>query len=382
MGRDSFEEAARLGPLASAVSPFALTPRLPDGELEAIPGVTRIQVQLLHNRGTRGRAAVERLLAADWRDQQALLPDLDVAVARIRRAIVQREPVVVFGDFDCDGMTACAVLTCALRALGARVRPYVPRREDDGRGLNIAAVEKLADEGARLLITTDCGTANVAEVRRARELGVAVIVTDHHPIHGEVAEALAVVNPQRAEEPGDSRDLSGAGVAFRLAERLLSTSDLPDAGALTASLLDLVAIGTVADLVPLSATNWALVRAGLHRLRSAARPGIRALLALAREDAADLDTRTISFALAPRLNACGRLGKPNLALDLLLTEDAAEANALAAEVEQLNQERKALTEAALAAARAPQGARDVNARMAGAVGDGGGRGVRGGVAGR
>jgi single-stranded-DNA-specific exonuclease len=335
--------------LEQAAVPYALAAELPLDQLDAVPGRSRLLVQLLHNRGVSGAAAVETFLAAGWQASAPPLLGLPEAVARIRRAVAERERIVVYGDFDCDGVTSCALLTLVLRALGADAEAYVPRRDDDGRGLNTEAVRELAGRGAALIVTTDCGMANVEEVECARALGVEVIVTDHHPPHGPVAPALAVVNPRREDDPSPEKDLAGVGVAFRVAEALLAGSGAP-AGTLD-QVLDLVAIGTVADVVPLTQTNRALARAGLRRLNAAPRPGVRALLEAARLEPGYVSSRDISFALAPRLNTCGRMGEPRLALDILLTEDRAEAQRLAQRIEALNMERQQLTDVIVAAAR-------------------------------
>jgi single-stranded-DNA-specific exonuclease len=336
---------------------WEIAPELALAELDAVPGCSRLLVQLLSNRGINGVQAVRTFLAGDWRAEDEALPDLGVAVQRIVAAMQAKERIIVFGDFDCDGLTSCALLASALRALGAEVEAYVPRRDDDGRGLNVAAVRELASKHVGLVITTDCGTANVAEVELAVALGMDVIVTDHHPVHGQVAPALALVNPQRAEN-GTHSQLAGVGVAFRLAEALCRAAADTSAGRderrcsdLLDSLLDLVAVGTVADLVPLSTENWALVRAGMRRLNAAPRPGLRALVARSQLPHGSLVPRDISFGLAPRLNAASRLGEPQLALRLLMTEDAAEAEHLAQALDALNQTRQDLTELIVAAAR-------------------------------
>ncbi len=219
----------------------------------------------------------------------------------------------------------------------------IPSRDDDGRGLNPDVVRELHERGTRLIVTTDCGTANVAEVEQARALGMDVLVTDHHPPHGEnVAslEGMIVVNPLVTLDDAFDPNLCGAGVAFRVAEALLrSLPDFPAEKTLE-ELLDLAAVGTVSDVVPLSPSNWALAHAGLERLRTAARPGLRALMERAGLSPANVTDRDISFAIAPRLNAAPRLGKPELALELLLADSMERARALAAEIEALNTQRQ------------------------------------------
>ena len=315
----------------------------PRAELMSIPNVTPLQAQLLANRGARGAQAARDLLDAGWR-ASGPLPDQDVAVARLARAIDTGEAITVYGDHDCDGLTSCALLTQALRDLGAQATPYVPRRDDDGRGLNDEAVRALAASGARLIVTTDCGTANVAEVALARSLGIDVIITDHHPIRSEIPVDCALVNPWRADERSTRDDLSGAGVAFRLAEALYEARAPERAEAALEDLLDLAATGIIGDIVPLTRECWGLARAGLARMRAAPRPGLRALLERADVAWPQMTERDLTFVIAPRLNAAARLGEPASALDLLLATDDAQAARLAGRLEALNQERQRLTE--------------------------------------
>jgi single-stranded-DNA-specific exonuclease len=343
-------------PWDGAARPWRLAEELPLSALDDVPGVTRLAVQILHNRGVRGPHAVAAFLAADWRSgARHTLPDLERAAERLLQASVVGERVVVWGDYDCDGMTSCALLVEALGHLGVRAEPYVARREDDGRGLNLQQLPLLAAAGTRLIVTTDCGTANVDEVQQAHALGMDVIVTDHHPPHGDIAPAYAVVNPHCAPViPGETRDtdLAGVAVAFRLAEALFEHAGSHAGRDALEGLLDLVAVGAIADVVPLTAANWALVRAGLARLNGAPRPGVRALLQRAELTPGAVTSRDIAFAVAPRLNAAGRLGSPLLAVRLLTTGEPDEAAALALEVEALHQERQQLTEVVYAAARA------------------------------
>lgn len=357
--------------LAALARPWRLAAELPIPTLEAIPGYTRLQVQLLHNRGLGDAAAIGAWLDRDWRAASVAssdrIPQLDAAVARIRLALSRRERIVVFGDFDADGITSCAVLVLALRALGAEVRPYVPHRDDAGRGPSEAAMRELHEQGADLVITTDNGTTNVAEVALANELGLTVIVTDHHAPEGPLVPATAIVNPLLATNPIPDADLAGVGVAFRLAEALLAAppaglpGDAKPPAGLLESLLDLVAVGTIADIAPLSAVNWALVRAGLDRLNSHPRAGLRALLAQVGVAAGDVTEGDISYRLAPRLNAGQRMGEPRVALDLLLIDDSAEAERLAARLAQLNDARRRKTDELLAEAHAQLRARPLAA---------------------
>ena len=364
------DEGAIAGWPAAALEAFA--PVL-QGSLRARPQLTgpdlnalgdgraqRLQAQVLANRGV-APAEMRDFLRGDWHADPTLaqLPVFRAAVARLRQAIDAQEHITVFGDYDCDGITSCVILVEALRAAGAaHVASRVPSRDDDGRGLNPDVVRELHERGTQLIVTTDCGTANVAEVEQARSVGMDVLVTDHHPPHGEVVTSLVdmiVVNPLVEPHPAFDPNLSGAGVAFRVAEALLTSlaSGRPDfsAEAILESLLDLAAVGTISDLVPLSHANWALAHAGLQRLREAPRPGLRALMESAGVTPAGLTDRDISFALAPRLNAAPRLGRPELARDLLLAEAPEEARTLAGEIEALNTRRQDDLEVMMADAR-------------------------------
>ncbi|HEX8981403.1 MAG TPA: single-stranded-DNA-specific exonuclease RecJ [Ktedonobacterales bacterium] len=326
-------------------TPPRIAEELPRAELQSIPGVTPLQAQLLANRGVRGKSVVLDFLAADWRAlAEAALPGQAQAIERLRLALDRHERIVVYGDHDCDGMTSCALFLLALRALGADAGFFVPKREDDGRGLNDAAVRELAAQGTRLIVTTDCGSANVTEVALARSMGMDVIITDHHPIHSEAPTDCIIVNPRLAEQRTMSDDLAGAGVAFRLAEALLHAMAPERAESISASLLDLVAIGTIGDITPLTRESWALARAGLEAIRRAPRPGLRALLTLANVTVSALGERDITFVIAPRLNAAARLGVPELAVELLLATDDTQATATAGRLDELNQERQRVTE--------------------------------------
>lgn len=327
-------------------STIRIVEELPRAELNSIPGVTPLQAQVLANRGLRGKDAALAFLAADWHVSPSTepLPGMTEAVARLRLALERRERIVVYGDHDCDGMTSCALLLLALRALDADATYFVPKREDDGRGLNPVAVRDLAEHGARVIVTTDCGSANVAEVALARSLGMDVIITDHHPILGETPSDCVLVNPRLAKDRSLSDDLAGAGVAFRVAEALLRAVAPERAETVCAGLLDLVAIGSIGDIAPLTRDNWALVRAGLRAIRSETRPGLRALLTLANVAPPTLGERDITFVIAPRLNAAARLGTPDIAVELLLATDHAEAERLAGQLDTLNQERQRATE--------------------------------------
>ncbi len=280
-----------------------------------------------------------------------LFKDMDVAVARVFAAMERGERITVYADFDCDGIPGASVLSDLFRKIGyENVTVYLPHRDKEGYGFHIAAIEKLATEGTKLIITVDVGTTAIEPVKFAKGLGVDVIVTDHHEIPGELPDAVAVLNPKIAPYPFPG--LCGAGVAFKLAQALLYKGrSCVDKGPTFAGfatipegwekwLLDLVAIATVADLVPLVGENRTLVYWGLQVLRKSPRPGIVALVNQLRLRKAELDETDIGFSFAPRINAASRMGEPGLALRLLTTQDRAEAAKIASELETLNASRK------------------------------------------
>ncbi len=279
-----------------------------------------------------------------------LLPDAEAFLLRLRVARAGGETVMVFGDFDADGLTGLAILVRALRAWGMDPLPYVPSRLEEGHGLSTAAVEAARAAGATLIVTVDCGSTSVAEIAAAKAIGIDVIVTDHHRLPAELPAAVAIVNPQRADSGYPERRLAGSGVAFKLAQLLLAEE--PGGPAAALDLSDLATIGSIADLVPVLGETRAIVRLGLARIAAAPRPGVAALLAAASVAPAAVDAETLSFAIAPRINAAGRVGESAAAAALLLTDDRAEADRLAAELETANRTRRDLTSQAMGEARA------------------------------
>ncbi|MEO6207904.1 MAG: single-stranded-DNA-specific exonuclease RecJ [Candidatus Limnocylindrales bacterium] len=315
-------------------------------------GLSDRVVQLLGRRGVAGPADLDAWFAdpLDGLHDPRLLPDADVLLSRMERARNAAERVMVFGDFDADGLDGLAIMVIALRRFGVAVEPYVPSRLDEGHGLSLAAIRAAQDLGATVIVTVDCGTSSGAEIAVANGQGIDVIVTDHHRVPPELPLALALVNPQRADSVYPDRRLAGSGVAFKVAQLLLAGE--PGGPAAALDLADLATIGTVADVAPIVGENRAIARLGLERLRRDPRPGIAALLTRARiaPDAVDLDT--ISFALAPRLNAAGRVGEALEAARLLLAEDAEAAAVHADALETANMTRRDLMTSAVAEARA------------------------------
>jgi single-stranded-DNA-specific exonuclease len=292
---------------------------------------------VLVRRGLDDADAARAFLAADDpRHDPFSLGDMAAAIERIRAAIAAGERICVHGDYDVDGISATAVCVLVLRELGAQVEWRLPSRFDEGYGLALETIEQLAADGVDLVVTVDCGITAVAEISRARELGLDVIVTDHHR-PGESLPDCPIVATRPSGYP--CPDLCGTGVVYTLARALLG-----DEHPLLARTLDLVALATIADVVPLLDENRALAANGLRTLARTRRPGLQALMKSARVDPAAVDAIAVAFRLAPRINAAGRLGRPDVALALLLTDDPAEAERLAAELEDLNRERQSVEE--------------------------------------
>lgn len=280
-----------------------------------------------------------------------LLPDAQHALDRVRRAVTDHERVLVLGDFDADGLTGLAILVLALRRLGLDVAPYVPDRADEGHGLSMGAVEAAVGEGRTLLLTADTGSTSHAEIALAHERGVSVIVTDHHQLpDGPPDAAAAVVNPHRIDSRYPDRRLSGSGVAFKVAQLLLAEE--ADGPLFALGLADLAAIGSIADVVPLEGENRAIARIGLATLAAGTRPGLAALLASAGVAPERVTPERVSFAIAPRINALGRVGHALDAARLLLEDDPAEIERLIGVIEAANSARRGLMTSALDEARA------------------------------
>jgi single-stranded-DNA-specific exonuclease len=319
-------------------------------------GVPEIVARVLLARGV-DEAMAAGFLAPRLREQlpdPGHLKDMDKAAERLAAAIRGDELVAVFGDYDVDGATASALLHRFIAAAGGRVRVYIPDRQKEGYGPNAPALLKLKEEGAALVVTVDCGVTAHAPLAEAAAAGVQVIVVDHHVAEPKLPQALAVVNPNRLDETSPHGQLAAVGVAFLLAvqvNRLLRESgwyeDRPAPELL--ELLDLVALGTVCDVVPLTGINRALVAQGLKVMAARANPGLAALADIARLSEPP-GAYHAGFVLGPRINAGGRVGACDLGARLLTTGDAGEAAALARRLDELNAERRALEQAALAAA--------------------------------
>jgi single-stranded-DNA-specific exonuclease len=327
------------------------TPASPD-VLRRYRGMGPVLAQTLYNRGlVEPDAAREFLDAHPGNEKPFCRADMDKAVARIRMAIKKQELIIVYGDFDADGVTSTALLMQTLTALGANVKPYIPHRVDEGYGLNSTALVKLAHAGAKLIITVDCGIRSVEDVEEGKAVGLDIIITDHHSVGPEIPKAFAVINPKlEMDETHPEYMLAGVGVAYRLAEKLLRVANANDRvkpRLKPEDLLDLVAIGTVADLAPLNrAANRVLVRGGLEMINTANRNGLRALMEVASLKPGTITAMNIGYTIGPRINAAGRLESAMIAYHLMASQDSAEAITLAEQLQTLNNQRQDLTRAA------------------------------------
>ena len=278
----------------------------------------------------------------------AELPGMERAAQRVLAAIDRQEPICVWGDFDVDGQTSTTILVSTLRALGAPTTYHIPIRSTESHGVNIPNLQKVIDGGARLLLTCDTGIAAHEAVTYARERGVDVIITDHHDLPPTLPDAYAVVNPKLLPDGHSLRELPGAGCAFKLAEELLGRAGRPE---LVTSLLDLVALGIVADVARQTGDTRYLLQRGLQELRLAQRLGLRLMIETAGLDAERLTEEHIGFELGPRLNALGRLDDANAAVELLTTQDLGRARILVTTLEGLNARRKLLCDQVFQAAQ-------------------------------
>lgn len=313
-------------------------------------GVAPLIALLLYQRGCRTPEAVNEFLnpSPACLNKPDTLPDIGIATERIITAIDRKEPILVYGDYDVDGVCGTALLVSVLKSLGGKVYYYLPHREIEGYGLSHAGLEFALSNNIRLIVTNDCGSNDIAVIKRAQSEGVEVIVTDHHETGPEFPPAVAFVNPKRMDSGYPFPELAGVGVAFKLAWSLLAASGRKKEELV--SLLDLVGLGTLADVVPLMGENRIIARFGLVALSQSQRPGIRALIETSGLKRKNLSTRDVNFILAPRLNAAGRVGHARMALKLLLTASFEEAIGLAERLDELNRFRQKMEEAILAEA--------------------------------
>ena len=327
-----------------------ILPPVPRGHPLDKCGLSPLMTQVLFNRGLADASQVEPFLAVDKRlsSDPFLLPDMEVAVTRIYRAVLSGEKVAVYGDFDADGITSTAVLVQGLRAFNVEAVPYIPHRINEGHGLKIAALEALHKQGVSLVITCDCGVTGVAPVKKAHRLGMDVIITDHHTPTEELPPALAVVNPKVPASHYPFTELAGVGVAYKLLQALLIGMNKEPQ---LEQVVDLVALGTVADMTPLLGENRYLVNEGLKRMNASPRLGLVELLTKAGTTPGSLTSENITWTIAPRLNTASRMDHALPSYELLMTDSTARAGELMVWLEQKNTERQQVTAKATAVAK-------------------------------
>lgn len=316
--------------------------------LAAEAGLDAILARLLVNRGVRTAEEARAFLNPDIKGlhDPSLLPDLDAGVERAQAAIESGERICVHGDYDVDGVTSTALLVRTLSALNANVEYVLPHRHRDGYGIKPAAVDMIRDRGCGLIITCDCGITACDTVERAIELGLDVIITDHHEPGAVLPRALAVINPKRADSNYPFSDLAGVGVAFKFAQGLVRKLG-HDTDGFVEKFVDLAALGTVADVVPLIGENRAIVKYGLEAIPNSKKLGFQTMLQAVNHAGRSLTAYDLAFILAPRINAVGRMDDAETALRLFLTKDPTEARGIASEMERHNTDRRAVQEAIL-----------------------------------
>lgn len=327
-----------------------LLPPVPAGHPVCNCGFSPLLVQLMYNRGLTDPAQIESFITSDSKlsGDPLLLPDIHQGINRIYQGLLSGEKIAVYGDFDVDGITGTAVLVQGLQALGGNITPYIPHRIREGHGLNSDALDYLKNEGMSLVITVDCGVTGISQVKRAKRQGLDIVITDHHTPLGELPDAIAVVDPKRDDSKYPFNELAGVGVAFKFLEALYNGMGKEKE---VENYLDLVALGTVADMMPLLGENRYLVKQGLKVLNTNRRPGIREISALAGINADTIGSEEISWSLAPRLNAAGRLQHALTSYKLMVTESTEEALELSTVLEEQNAERQKMTGRSLAKAK-------------------------------
>ena len=306
--------------------------------LSSALNISKVTAQLLMNRNIDNPKSAFDFLHSSLATchDPFLLKDMDKAVERIKRAIAKKEKILVYGDYDVDGMTSVALVYSALKTLGAEVETYIPNRIEEGYGLNKGAIKRSHGNGISLIITVDCGIASFNEIDQASALDIDVVVTDHHEImEGRIPRAYAVINPLQPGCTYPFKHLAGVGLAYKLVKALYDGTEH-----FAEDFLDLVSLGTVADVAPLLGENRTLTKYGLIELTARKRVGLKALMDVAGLGTKDISSGHIGFVLGPRINAMGRVGSPQKALDLLLTDNEAEALELAGILNAENRSRQ------------------------------------------
>lgn len=318
------------------------SPLIPPNISRQMPDVSPFLRQLLYNRGIESNEAALAYISGDspTNPDPFQMLGMHEAVEVLHNAIQSGQKIAIYGDYDADGVTSSAILYEFLAQLGLDARVYIPNRFDEGYGLNLEAIEQLADEGVKLLITVDCGISSVAEVARASELGMRVIITDHHQVPENLPDAVAIINPHRPTDPYPYKELAGVGIAWKLVVAYLQRYPNPEID--PDQWLDLVAIGTVVDVAELNGENRSLVKRGLALMRMHPRQGLFSLSQVAGIKLDQLNAGHLGFGIGPRLNAAGRMDSAMAAFELLVTQELFEAARLAQDLDNKNQERKNL----------------------------------------
>lgn len=301
--------------------------------------ITNLLASILVNRGIIDGEKINIFLNPTRKDfyNPFLMPDMEIAVKRIVKAIENKEKIMIYGDYDADGITSITVLKKYLNEIGLKTGEYIPNRLNEGYGLNKDAISKIYNDGYKLMITVDCGISGLEEVDYANSLGMEIIITDHHEPAEKLPEAIAVIDAKRKDNKYPFNQLAGVGVVFKLIQAISTELKLEEKEYL--KYLDLVCIGTISDIVPLVDENRVIAKLGLKLIEKTKNIGLKTLLNIA--DLKKIDSTAISFGVAPRINACGRMGFQEEALQLFLTEDSGEATKIAKRLVQFNQERQA-----------------------------------------
>ena len=301
--------------------------------------ITNLLASILVNRGIIDGEKINVFLNPTRKDfyNPFLMPDMEIAVKRIVKAIENKEKIMIYGDYDADGITSITVLKKYLNEIGLKTGEYIPNRLNEGYGLNKDAISKIYNDGYKLMITVDCGISGLEEVEYANSLGIEIIITDHHEPAEKLPEAIAGIDAKREDNKCPFNQLAGVGVVFKLIQAISKELKLEEKEYL--KYLDLVCIGTISDIVPLVDENRVIAKLGLKLIEKTKNIGLKTLLNIA--DLRKIDSTAISFGVAPRINACGRMGFQEEALQLFLTEDSGEATKIAKRLVQFNQERQA-----------------------------------------
>ncbi len=307
-------------------------------ELKSKYGLNELLATILSNRNITEEEQIRLFLNPTRKDfyDPYLITDMEIAVERIIKAIENKEKVTIYGDYDVDGITSITVLKSFLKEIGLETSVYIPNRLDEGYGLNKNAIDKIAKDGCNLMITVDCGISGIEEIEYANSLGIETIVTDHHEPGNELPNAVAVIDNKRKDSKYPFRELAGVGVVFKLTQGLAKRLNLKEEAYL--KYLDIVCVGTISDIVPLVDENRVIAKLGLMLVKQTKNIGLRSIINSS--GYTKIDSNTISFGVAPRINACGRMGKAKEALDLLLSTDIQEVNELTQKLNDHNKERQ------------------------------------------